>query len=99
MYPNSNSGGYTYTNAGFNRFLRRTIASDPNSATLTQMKRSTVGANNLNFDQMQVSGNMGDVFEVGSMLFDGSTGTGRIDGRDRDNGNATVWRVGDLEAA
>lgn len=88
--------GYTYEHAGFNGFMRRTIASDPRSTTLTQMKRSSLSSNGLNFDNLQVSGNLGDTIEVGKILIDGSIGDGRIDGRD-ENTN-TVWRVGDLEA-
>lgn len=87
--------GYTYENAGFNGFMRRTIASDPGSTTLSQMKRASLSSNSLNFDQMQVSGNMADTIEVGKILIDGVTGDGRIDGRDP-NSN-TTWRVGDLE--
>lgn len=87
--------GYTYENAGFNGFMRRTIASDPGSTTLSQMKRSSLSSNNLNFDNLQVSGNLGDTIEVGRILIDGASGNGRLNGRD-ENTN-TVWRVGDLE--
>lgn len=96
MSPNSNSGGYTYQNAGFNGFLRRTIASDPNMMTLNQMKRSTVGNNSINFDQMQVSGNLGDTVEVGKLLLNGASGDGYLAGRD--DTQTQVWRTGDLEA-
>lgn len=96
MYPNRNSGGYTYTNAGFNGFLRRTITSDPTVGTLNQMKRTVSVMNNINFDQMHVSGNMGDMIEVGKVLIDGASGDGLVAGRD--DGSNQVWRVGDLEA-
>jgi len=60
------------------------------------MKRTVSVMNNINFDQMHVSGNMGDMIEVGKVLIDGASGDGLVAGRD--DGSNQVWRVGDLEA-
>ena len=90
-----NSRPYTYMEAGFNSFLRRTLSSDQSSGTLRDMARGSSRPSAINFDNMQVSGALGDTIEVGKILIDGSTGNGRIDGRD-DN-TQTVWRLGDLE--
>lgn len=84
---------YTYSDAGFNGFLRRSISSNPGSATLAQMKRNSTNTSSINFDNMQVSGNLGDTIEVGKILIDGVNS--RIDGRE-DN-NETVWRLGNIE--
>lgn len=61
-YPN-------YTASGYNGFFRRTIASQPSEFTL-----SDVGANrthkpqDMNLDNMKVSGRLGDVFQVGNSI-------------------------------
>lgn len=81
---------YTYSDAGFNGFLRRSIGSKANSNTLAQMKRDSNSMTQLNFDNVQVSGNLGDTFEVGKVLIDGVNS--RIDGRE-DN-DEVVWRLG-----
>lgn len=91
-----NSKGTTYSDMGFNGFLRRSISSMQNVGTLRELGRSSTRPSAINFDNMQVSGNLGDTIEVGRILIDGRSGNGRIDGRD-DN-TQTVWRVGDLEA-
>ena len=90
-----NNRSLTYEDAGFNGFLRRTIASNPSVLTLAQMARSSTRQSNLNFDNMQVSGSLGDTLEVGRILIDGASGDGRIDGHD--SSANTVWRLGDLE--
>lgn len=92
----NNNGSYSYTDAGFNGFMQRSIASNVNIGTLGQSKRNSSSNNSLNFDNLQVSGNLGDTIEVGNILIDGSVGDGRIDGRDK-NGTPT-WRLGDIES-
>lgn len=91
-----NNKPYSYADAGFNGFMRRAISSNTSSETLAQVKRDSSTSNNLNFDNMQVSGSLGDTIEIGNILIDGSVGDGRIDGRDTSSN--TVWRLGDLEA-
>ena len=86
---------YTYAEAGFNGFLRRSIASRKETGTLRDMSRNSPMPSALNFDNMQVSGSLGDTITVGNITIDGATGNGRVDGHD-ENGN-TVWRLGDLE--
>lgn len=57
---------YTYTQAGFNGFFRRTLSS---SSTMDRLSSRISGggvSRTLNFDQMQVSGSMGDKFRIGS---------------------------------
>lgn len=86
---------YTYASAGFNGFLRRTIASNNNTGTLRDLARSSTMPTSLNFDSMQVSGALADTIEVGRILIDGASGNGRLDGRDEND--QVVWRLGDLE--
>ena len=90
-----NNKPYTYVEAGFNSFLRRTLSSDQSAGTLRDMARGSTNPSAINFDNMQVSGALGDTIEVGRILIDGSTGNGRIDGRDENT--QAVWRLGDLE--
>ena len=86
---------YTYVEAGFNGFLRRSIASSSNTGTLRDLARNTNMPSAINFDNMQVSGTLGDTIEVGNIIIDGVSGNGRIDGRDENK--QVVWRLGDLE--
>lgn len=86
---------YTYAEAGFNGFMRRTIASRKETGTLRDLSRSSNMPNAINFDNMQVSGALADTIEVGRILIDGASGNGRLDGRDENE--QTVWRLGDLE--
>jgi hypothetical protein len=92
---NDKNKPYTYAEAGFNGFLRRSISSKANTGTLRELARGTSMPSALNFDNMQVSGSLGDTITVGNITIDGATGNGRIDGHD-ENDN-TVWRLGDLE--
>ncbi len=54
-----------YTDLGYNQFLTK-ISPIPEG-------QSGMG-NNVNFEQMQVSGNMGDTWTIGNMTFDGING-------------------------
>jgi hypothetical protein len=77
---------YTYTEAGFNGFFRRTIAnSDPQVMTLREMPARS---NQINFDYSQVSGALGDILRLGTAYVDGKTG--RFGIKD-DQGNDIVW--------
>ena len=86
---------YTYAEAGFNGFLRRSISSNNNTGTLRDLARNTNMPSAINFDNMQVSGALADTIEVGRILIDGASGNGRLDGRDENE--QVVWRLGDLE--
>lgn len=87
---------YTYAEAGFNGFLRRSLSSSRTAGTLRDLSRSSSMPSAINFDNMQVSGALADTLEIGRILIDGSVGNGRIDGREEND--QTVWRLGDLEA-
>lgn len=63
---------YTYRNAGFNRFFRRSISSNPDTKTLKNAVSS--GNRDLKFDDMQVSGFMGDTMRIGKINLDGKVG-------------------------
>lgn len=82
---------YTYQDAGFDAFMQRSLSSDPTPQSLSEIAMLHPQTN-INYDQQQVSGNMGDVFKVGSITIDGKQV--RIDGVDT-NGNV-VWRLGNL---
>ena len=66
---------YTYEDAGFNGFFRRTIASDPTDVRLGSLSRR--GLTMLNFDNVQTSGSLGDSLTIGNITLDGRNG--RID--------------------
>ena len=59
----------SYEDAGYNRFFRRTVASNP-----TEDNLKNVGVNRsyqpqqINFDGIQASGSLGDVFRVGPAI-------------------------------
>lgn len=58
-----------YEKAGFNGFLRRTIASSPTETSLKNLGANrTHKPQGLNFDGVQTSGNLGDVIRVGSAI-------------------------------
>lgn len=82
---------YSYSDAGYNGFFRRTLGSNPD-----QMLLQTGGSNKqqLNFDDMQVSGSLGDKLRVGSIVVDGKTG--RIFFED-ETGQETM-RLGNVDA-
>ena len=93
---NINNQPYTYLTSGFNGFLRRSITNKTTGATtLRNLSSMNTNPSQLNFDQIQISGNISDTLTIGNLFLDGATGNGRIDGRD-ENTN-TVWRLGDLE--
>ena len=81
----------TYTGAGFNRFFRRSIGSDPSTTSLRTLP-STGGSRQLNFDNQQISGALGDILRLGRISLDGKIG--RLSVLD-ERGNE-VLRLGDL---
>ena len=82
---------YSYSDAGFNGFLRRTLNSNPNANTLKQS--GVPNRNTLNFDQMLVSGSLGDKLSVGRVVINGKDS--RIQIND-ELGNEVV-RIGGLD--
>lgn len=89
MRDNKN-GPYTYRDAGFNRFFRRSLGSDPNTVTLKSIPGG--GGRQLKFDDLQVSGSLGDTLRIGRIPLDGKLGRISIlDERDNE-----VLRLGDL---
>ena len=84
---------YDYTDAGFGPFLTRSI--DDNSAsTLDHLSdiESSAASRIANYDQVQVSGALGDILAIGNIHIDGVSG--KISIYD-DDGNEVV-RVGEL---
>ena len=81
----------TYTGAGFNRFFRRSIGSDPSTTSLRTLP-SVGGSRQLNFDNQQISGALGDILRLGRINLDGKIG--RLSVLD-ERGNE-VLRLGEL---
>ena len=88
-----NNKPYTYAEAGFNGFLRRSIGSKATTGSLREMSRTTAPPTQLNFDNMQVSGSLGDTLEIGRILLNGADG--QIDLR-ADASDDVVVRIGEL---
>lgn len=77
---NGDSNPYTnvhdYESAGFNGFFRRSIGSNPTATTLRAL--NTRDNRQLNFDDQQVSGSLGDTLRIGVIYLDGKTGRFQI---------------------
>lgn len=73
---------YSYLDAGFNRFFSRKISGGSQVQTLSGVSAGKMAS--LNFDQMHVSGALGDTLKIGNIFLDGANG--RIDIQD-DNSN------------
>ena len=82
---------YTYREVGFNRFFRRSINSNPNALNLKSVSPNG-GSRQLNFDNQQVSGALGDVLRIGRITLDGKLGRQSIN----DERNNEVLRLGEL---
>jgi len=65
---------YTYLDAGFNGFFRRTLASDPTQNILNSSAQGGKGSREINLDEEQFEGFMGDVLQVGRVTIDGRRG-------------------------
>lgn len=81
---------HTYREAGFNRFFRRSLNSNPNAVNLKGT--ATGSTRQLNFDEQQVSGSLGDILRIGRIILDGKLGRQSIN----DERNNEVLRLGDL---
>ena len=87
---NNDNKQHTYKEVGFNRFFRRSLNSDPNVVNLKSMGGG--GSRQLNFDNAQVSGSLGDILRIGRILLNGKLGRESI----MDERNNEVLRLGDL---
>lgn len=81
---------YDYTTAGFDTFLDRSI--DSNSA-VTLDSQPQAQSRQINYDQSQVSGSLGDILSIGGIQLDGQKR--RITIYD-ENANESVW-IGDID--
>ena len=86
------SQDYSYRDAGFNRFFRRTLNSNSGAINLKSVSTGA-GSNQLNFDNAQVSGSLGDLLQIGRISLDGKIGRQSI----RDELGNEVLRLGELE--
>ncbi len=79
---------YNYSNAGFDGFLNRSIDTNPSviHTDLNSIPAISTGQQ-VNYDQMQVTGSLGDHLRVG--LIDLAGGEGRISISDS-GGNETI---------
>lgn len=82
---------HDYESAGFNGFFRRSIGSESAATTLRALPIK-VGHRQLNFDDQQVSGSIGDTINFGAVDIEGKMG--RI-GITDEQGNPVV-RLGDV---
>lgn len=87
---------YTYKDAGFSAFLRRSIDSSPTPATTLQQyaRNAQQTSRAINFDNSPTSGQLADVTRIGDgIVLDGNKG--RISIVDKE-GNENV-RLGNLD--
>lgn len=74
---NGDTNPYTkphdYESAGFNGFFRRSIGSNPAATTLRSLN-GRGASRQLNFDDQQVSGSLGDKLKIGTIVQDGKSG-------------------------
>lgn len=84
---------YDYTTAGFDPFLTRSIDgfNTPNLDALG----ATTSSSEVNYDQSQVTGSLGNAIQVGNIRIDGVTG--RITIYDQ-NGNEAIW-IGNIDGS
>lgn len=61
---------YSYSDAGYNAFMSRSLSS--NSAMTLRSISNSSPRREINFDQMQTSGNLGDKIQVGGIILDGT---------------------------
>jgi hypothetical protein len=67
MQPDFQDTIPTYEKLGFNQYLEKPFSVNAGQAQVG-------GFNNLNFDQVQTSGSLGDKIQIGSVLIDGQNG-------------------------
>lgn len=86
---------YNYGDAGYNRFLKRSIENNgvPTSNLSDVSRNVAAHSREINFEQSRVSGSMGDTARIGKINLDGTKG--RISVYDDDNNE--VMRIGELD--
>jgi hypothetical protein len=84
---------HTYESAGFNGFFRRSIGSPGGLTTLRALSSGSSSSRQLNFDDQQISGAMGDALRIGTIYLDGKTGRIKI----HDEQGNEVVRLGDID--
>lgn len=62
---------HDYEDVGFNRFFRRSLGSADGAVSLRSLPANR---RNINFDNQQVGGAMGDSFRAGTIVLDGKKG-------------------------
>ena len=82
---------HDYESAGFNRFFRRTLSSDVFTTSLRTVPRRN-NSGQLNFDNQQISGALGDALSLGRIRLDGKTGRISV----FDERTNEVMRLGEL---
>ncbi len=65
---------FDYGVAGFDGFLQRSIGGT-GGMFLTESRTQGGGSRVMNFEQMQISGALGNKLSIGSITLDGTTGT------------------------
>lgn len=83
---------YTYAAAGFNRFFRRSIDSQSASTLSEAASFASSSSQEINFDQVQTRGSLGDIIQVGSITIDGTNGKISVF-----DGSNEVVRIGELD--
>lgn len=88
-------GRYSYEDAGYNGFMRRTINSNPTENSLKGVGVGRRGQpRTLDFDSLQTGGSIGDKFTAGRVVVDGSNGAIKI----LDTEGNEVIRLGQMES-
>lgn len=89
MRPSDNRDDeYSYTDAGFDSFLSRSIDNTPRVNLDSQGLVSTA----IRYDSAQVSGMLGDTLTIGKIRLDGATGRISV----VDENEVETVRIGDL---
>jgi hypothetical protein len=83
---------YDYSKAGFDGFLNRSIDNNQNSMSTLGFLPAISTGQQVNYDQMQVTGSLGDHLQIGNITLDGSNG--RISIFDAENNE--IVRLGTL---
>jgi len=67
---------FDYTRAGFDGFLSRSINNDftGNNITNLNLVPAVISGQQVNYDQVQVSGALGDKLKIGNITLDGADG-------------------------
>lgn len=86
---------YSYEDAGYNGFFRRSIASSPTERTLNMVGiNRSHNSREINFDESAASGSIGDNIRAGRVNINGPGGNINI----QDTEGVEVTRIGDMEA-